>query len=601
MTIRILPPDVAARIAAGEVVERPASVVKELVENALDAGASHISVELLEGGKRLIRVADDGAGIPSDEVELAFHRHATSKLRAVEDLDRIETLGFRGEALASIAAVSRVTLLTRAANETMGTRLHLEGGEIIGQEVVGAPRGTLVTVENLFYNVPARLKFLKTETTERRHVSAFVSRYAMAYPEIRFTLLQGGKEALRTPGSGSLLDVLVEVYGAEAAGQMLAIQPVAEEPVRDDLPPIGVDGYVGVPDLKRSNRSQITIFVNGRWIQDSSLTYAVVQAYHTMLMTGRYPVAVVMIAIPPEEVDVNVHPAKAEVRFRRPDAVFSAVQRAVRRTLVDQAPPPTAREGLFWGSPEWAARRDRLAQVTGARMHQLGLGMEMEEAGRHASQRLPEETGQAAGETSPSTRKRNLPMLRIVGQAGATYLVAEGPEGLYLIDQHAAHERILYEQFMAERAGEAVASQELLEPVMVELLPEQMALIEESLEVLHAVGFAVEEFGRNTVRLRAVPALVAQSDPVEALLAALGEIECGEMPTESTAEEKLIGRVCKQAAIKAGQVLSYAEMEALVRELEACRSPQTCPHGRPTMIHISAEQLAREFGRLGPR
>jgi DNA mismatch repair protein MutL len=601
MTIRILPPDVAARIAAGEVVERPASVVKELVENALDAGASHISVELLEGGKRLIRVADDGAGIPSDEVELAFHRHATSKLRSVEDLDRIATLGFRGEALASIAAVGRVTLLTRAANETMGTRLHLEGGEIVGQEVVGAPRGTLVTVENLFYNVPARLKFLKTETTERRHVSAFVSRYAMAYPEIRFTLLQGGKEALRTPGSGSLLDVLVEVYGAEAAGQMLEIQPVVEEPVRDDLPPIGVDGYVGAPDLNRSNRSQITIFVNGRWIQDSSLTYAVVQAYHTMLMTGRYPVAVVMIAIPPEEVDVNVHPAKAEVRFRRPDAVFSAVQRAVRRTLVDQAPPPTAREGVFWGSPEWAARRDRLAQVTSARMHQLGLGMEMEEAGRHASQRLPEETGQAAEEAAPSTRKRNLPMLRIVGQAGASYLVAEGPEGLYLIDQHAAHERILYEQFMAERTGEAVASQELLEPVMVELLPEQMALIEENLEVLHAVGFAVEEFGRNTIRLRAVPALVAQSDPVEALLAALGEIECGEMPTESTAEEKLIGRVCKQAAIKAGQVLSYAEMEALVRELEACQSPQTCPHGRPTMIHISAEQLAREFGRLGPR
>jgi DNA mismatch repair protein MutL len=601
MTIRILPPDVAARIAAGEVVERPASVVKELVENALDAGASHIGVELLEGGKRLIRVADDGAGIPSDEVELAFHRHATSKLRAVEDLDRIATLGFRGEALASIAAVSRVTLLTRAANETMGTRLHLEGGESVSREVAGAPRGTLVTVENLFYNVPARLKFLKAETTERRHVSALASRYAMAYPDVRLTLLQGGKEALRTPGSGSLLDVLVEVYGAEAAGQMLEIRPVVEEPIRDDLPQIEVSGYVGAPDLNRSNRSQITIFVNGRWIQDSSLTYAVVQAYHTMLMTGRYPVAVVMIAIPPEEVDVNVHPAKAEVRFRRPDAVFSAVQRAVRRTLVDQAPPPMAREGVFWGSPEWAARRDRLAQVTSARMHQLGLGMEMEEAGRHASQRLPEEMGQTAEEAAPSTRKRNLPMLRIVGQAGATYLVAEGPEGLYLIDQHAAHERILYEQFMAERTGEAVASQELLEPVMVELLPEQMALIEENFEVLHAVGFAVEEFGRNTVRLRAVPALVAQSDPVEALLAALGEIECGEMPTESTAEEKLIGRVCKQAAIKAGQVLSYAEMEALVRELEACRSPQTCPHGRPTMIHISAEQLAREFGRLGPR
>lgn len=600
MTIRILPPEVAARIAAGEVVERPASVVKELVENALDAGAAHIGVEIIEGGKRLIRVSDNGTGIPAEEVELAFQRHATSKLRQVEDLDHIETLGFRGEALASIAAISHLTLITRASSEQAGARVSLAGGEITDLEAVGAPQGTMVTVENLFYNVPARLKFLKKEVTERRLVSALISRYAMAYPDVRFSLLHGGKELLRTPGNGSLRDVLVAIYDTETAEQMLEIFPQEGEPLRDDLSPIEVSGFAGQPSLNRANRNQITLFVNGRWIQDSSLTYAVGQAYHTMLMTGRYPVAVIMITMPPEELDVNVHPAKSEVRFRDPSAVFSAVQRAVRQTLVGQAPPPAMREGVFWGSPEWAARRERLSQVTRSRINQMGLDIPLETTGQYMAQQ-PQDAPDAPSPAPPIRRKRNLPMLRIIGQVGATYLVAEGPEGLYLIDQHAAHERILYEQFMAERAGELVNSQELLEPAVVELLPEQAALVEENLNDLTAVGFTLEAFGRNTIQLRAVPALVAQGDPVEALLAALGDIECGEMPTESTAEEKLIARVCKQAAVKAGQVLSRTEMESLVRQLEQCESPQTCPHGRPTLIHISADQLAREFGRLGAK
>ncbi len=324
MAIRILPPEVASKIAAGEVVERPASVVKELIENALDAAARHIAVELGGGGKRLIRVSDDGIGIPSNEVELAFHRYATSKLSRIEDLHHITTLGFRGEALAAIAAVSHLTLITRAVGEPMGIRLHLEAGRVVQREAVGAPQGTVVSVENLFYNVPARLKFLKQESTERAHISALVSRYAMAYPHVRFVLTHGHQEVLHTTGSGDLRTVLSEVYGVETASQMIAIER-PEEPPRPDLPPITVSGYVGLPNLNRSNRNQIVIFVNGRWIQDANLTYAIVQAYHTMLMVGRYPVAVVMITLPPEEVDVNVHPTKAEVRFRRPDAVCQYV------------------------------------------------------------------------------------------------------------------------------------------------------------------------------------------------------------------------------------------------------------------------------------
>ncbi|MBN1428645.1 MAG: DNA mismatch repair endonuclease MutL [Anaerolineae bacterium] len=597
MTIHVLSSDVIAQIAAGEVVERPASVVKELIENALDAEAGTISVEMQEGGKRLIRVSDNGSGIPSEEAELAVLRHATSKLMAIDDLDRLTTLGFRGEALAAIASISRMSLVSRAAGESAGTSIRLEGGCIMSREAIGAPQGTVITVENLFYNTPARLKFLKKETTERQAVNALVSRYAMAYPHVRFILHQGNQEVLHTTGSGELRGVLAEVYGIDMAAEMLEVVPLDDIPDRPDLAAIEVYGFAGLPSLNRSNRNQITLFVNGRWVQDANLTYAVVQAYHTMLMVGRYPVATLLITLPPEEVDVNVHPTKAQVRFRQADAVFSAVQRAVRHALVEHAPPPTARGEVLWGSADWAARRDRLAQITGERMSQLGLSAEgIEETGQYAQQRPPEE---ASTTELPERKKRVLPMLRVIGQVGGTYVVAEGPRGLYLIDQHAAHERILFEQFMAERQSGDMASQELLEAVVIELAPDQMALVEGSLDDLQAVGFHIEVFGRSAIRVLAIPALVAQGDPGEALLAALGEIECGEMPTEATAEQKVISRVCKQAAIKAGQILSFPEMEALIRRLEGCQSPQTCPHGRPTMIHISAEELAKQFGRLG--
>jgi DNA mismatch repair protein MutL len=599
MAISVLPDNVAAQIAAGEVVERPASVVKELMENALDAGARNVSIEMLEGGQRQIKIADDGCGIPAAEAELAFHRYATSKLTTIHDLDHIATLGFRGEALASIASVSRITLITRAPGETYGTRLQLDGGRIIAREVVGAPQGTVLIVENLFYNVPARLKFMKKESTERSHVGALVSRYAMAYPHVRFNLVHGDQEVLRTTGSSNLRDALVSVYGLDTVEQMIEIAPREDDRHREDLPAISISGYVGLPSLNRSNRNQITVFVNGRWVQDSSLTYAIVQAYHTMLMTGRYPVVVLMVNLPPEDVDVNVHPTKSEVRFRRPDAVFSMVQRAVRRTLVDNAPPPNVRSEVLWGSPEMAMRRERIAQITTERINQLGLAMDMESPGQYGQHRSEAPSDAANESPARPRRKREIPMLRVVGQVGATYIIAEGPTGLYLIDQHAAHERVLYEQFMAERSTAPAASQELLEAIAVDLLPEHIALIQANLEELRAAGFKVEPFGRSTVQIRAVPALVSQSDPVQALLAAVGEIECGEAPLEATAEEKLIARVCKQAAVKAGQVLSVTEMEALVRQLEACQSPRTCPHGRPTMLHMSAEDLAREFGRLG--
>jgi DNA mismatch repair protein MutL len=608
MPIRVLPDEVAAQIAAGEVVERPASVVKELIENSLDAGATTITVEAENGGRRLIRVTDDGLGIAAGEAGLAFARHATSKLRTVDDLSRIATLGFRGEALASIAAVSRTTMVTRTQDESVGTEVQVEGGEVRFERRVGTPVGTVVTVENLFFNTPARLKFLKSESTERRHILQLVSHYAMAYPSVRFQLAQEGREQFHSTGSGDLADVLVEAFGLDAFKDMIEVRPQPFS--RPDLPPIEVYGFASVPGLNRSNRSQIVLFVNGREVMDQSLTYAVVQAYHTLIPTGRYPLAVLLITLSPEEVDVNVHPTKAEVRFRVPDAVFAAVQRAVRRAVIDQAPVPPIGSESYDGTvlPGWGARRE---SETGAPPRplvpgeqQLRLELDSLAPGRYGQQRsetgrmpygLPD-TAIPAGLGGPA-RPRTLPILRVIGQVGATYIVAEGPAGLYLIDQHAAHERILYEQFMARHAAMEPVAQHTLPVTTVELSPAAAHLVEDSLDLLAHLGFDLDLFGSNTFRIRAIPALLADREPEDVLQGIVQDLESGVGPGEETLEEKLIRRVCKAAAVKAGQTLSFDEMQGLIQQLERCESPRTCPHGRPTMLHISGDDLARQFGR----
>lgn len=592
MPIQILPEAVVAQIAAGEVVERPASVVKELLENALDAGADHIRIEVTGGGRQRIRVSDNGSGITPDEAPLAFYRHATSKLRTADDLTHITTLGFRGEALASIASVSHLTLVTRQQDFPGGVLIHLEGGQVIEQKSVGAPVGTVITVENLFYNTPARLKFMKKDGTEKRHIALIVSRYAMAYPQVRFVLEQDGREVFRSAGSGYLGDVLVAALGLDTFRDMVELhtEPV---PGRE----IQVNGYTSVPSLHRADRTHITLFVNGRWIQDTRLAYAVTQAYHTFLMTGRYPVSVLMINLPPEEVDVNVHPTKAEVRFRDTDGVFAAVQRAVRRAIIDLAQTPAMRGGYY---TEHGRSDDWIPQSAA----QLDLSLELDSAGQFARQRAAyqaetsDPTAIPVGPGSPA-RPRTLPILRVVGQIGATYIVAEGPAGMYLIDQHAAHERVLYEQFMDEHEHKGTATQYALAAQSLHLPPVEARLIEDNLEVLRHVGFDLEPFGPNTFVVRAVPALLASEAPVDVLAGILEDLELGVKPGQTSIEEQIITRVCKQAAVKAGQILSLDEMQGLLRQLERCQSPLTCPHGRPTMIHMTTDQLARQFGRMG--
>lgn len=594
MPIRTLSSEIASQIAAGEVVERPASVVKELVENALDAGAKSISVTIEEAGRRLIEVADDGSGIPAAELALAVSRHATSKLASAKELFSISTLGFRGEALASIGSVSRLTITSRAVDAETGARIRVDAGQEGNIEQVGAPVGTVVQVENLFYNVPARLKFLKSDTTERRAIDAFITRYALAYPNVRFKLVNGKKVTLQTSGDGNRRAILATLYGVDTARQMLEV--IAEEEG------IKLSGFISPISVTRSNRREMTFFINGRWMQNIPLNAALTQAYHTMLMVGRFPLATLFLEIDPEAVDVNVHPAKAEVRFREPSKVFSFVQRAVRRALLAYAPVPSLPPTTLWGSP--ASREN---QPTTTESKEPGLDWTM--AGEVESEKLQGEGKTPSADTNlqpfdqaqdrPSTF--NIPLLRLIGQIGATYLVAEGPDGLYLVDQHAAHERVLFEKLMLQYDKRDIPSQALLEPVSVTLSPAQATILEEQLELLNRFGFQVEAFGPNTFQVRTMPTLFSGSDAASALRALVEDFEEDESPLQEELEARIAARVCKQMAVKGGQTLSNDEQHALLTDLENCDSPRTCPHGRPTMIHLSVDMLERQFGRKGPR
>jgi DNA mismatch repair protein MutL len=627
MPIQILSQQVANQIAAGEVVERPASVVKELVENSLDAGATDIRVEVREGGRRLIRVQDNGWGIPASEARLAFERHATSKLVSLDDLDRLTTLGFRGEALASIAAVAHVALLTRMAGEEVGTLVRIHEGREAACEHKGSPPGTVVTVEHLFANLPARLKFLKQPATEAGHIQQIVTRYALAFPERRFNLVSDGRLILQTSGSGKLYDVLVKAYGLDMTRQMLPVesesanQRISEstnqrihsghdvgESVIGHQPPaishqpsaIRVSGYVGAPALHRSNRSYITLFINRRWFQDTTIAFSVIQAYHTLLPSGRYPVALIFIEMDPADVDVNVHPTKAEVRFQTDRAVFSAVQHAVRKTLVAHAPvpqvefsPSSPTPPVQWdlgGSAGWASRREAL----------LGAGRQHDDLtpGAQPAASQPSVSSFQLPASSPASQVAQLPLLRVVGQLNASYIVAEGPDGMYLIDQHAAHERVLYEQMLDQRTGDRLPIQSLLEPLLLDLSPEQAAVVAEDLDLLNALGVAIEPFGGASYLVRSVPAVLSGHDPQTALTDIIDGLMQNTDTAEASREANLITGICKRAAIKASQAMSTPEMQELVRRLETCLSPRTCPHGRPTMIYLSAAELARQFGRV---
>lgn len=643
MPIQQLPPEIAAKIAAGEVVERPASVVKELVENALDAGATSVRVELEGGGLDLIRVVDDGHGIAADELGLAFVRHATSKIATLDDLERIRTLGFRGEALASVSAVARVTVASRARGAEVGAQLTVEEGHAGQIVAAGAPIGASITVRGLFSSMPARLKFLKTRATETGHCLRLLEQYAMAYPGVRFTAVSEGREVFHTSGDGKLLNVLVAVYGLSVAEQMVPIGETAlpADERGDDLAPPDPDrprvgGYVSRPTCYKATRQYLSFFVNGRWVQSRSLSYAVEEAYHSLLLTGRHPVAVINLTLDPWLLDVNVHPAKTEVKFLRERQVYAAVQRAARAAVIETAATPEVSTRVF-SAPVW----EPFGATPGA-FRPVGGASEVTEAPE-----APEDTGApptaeakpasvhddapaaqanaaaaaslwasqgriAAGErmsgfSAPGAPAADelvggarMPALRVLGQVSQAYIIAEGPDGVYMVDQHAAHERILLERMIAEWRSQAVAAQLLLEPIALDLTPAERDHVEEHLEALGRIGFDIEPFGVDAMLARAVPATLAnklRGQSLRDLVVALAGADADAASHGETWEEHALANVACKAAIKAGQTLTPDEQRELIRQLEGASAYQSCCHGRPTLVRMSLSALEREFDR----
>ncbi|MCH8817122.1 MAG: DNA mismatch repair endonuclease MutL [Chloroflexi bacterium] len=616
MRIRLLDEATAARIAAGEVIERPASVVKELVENALDADATRIDIEVDGGGSELIRVVDDGAGIPAGELDLAFQRFATSKVDATSDLLGIATLGFRGEALPSIASVSRVEASSRTPDRESGERIVLEFGERAESGETGMPAGTAVAVRGLFSNVPARRKFLRSPGAELGRIQGLVTSYALVHADVAFRLTADGRQRMSTPGGNDLRGAVAGTYGARVAEAMLEIPDAT--PLPDGAPPaFAVSGLIGAPSVSRGNRGYMTLGINGRWVQSRRISYAVEQAYHGFLGERRFPVAVVLVRAPLNDVDVNVHPAKTEVRFLREDLVFSEVQRAVRSVLVAAAPvrsfrPTSSSHSFAIGSgpsggvaptnvpanapgsglsqnPLWPSPSGDAATATAGTPAKPGPGTAVNAAGDAEAPETLEPPG--------PTQRETLPVLRLIGQAQEMYLIAEGPDGVYLIDQHAAHERVRYEEIKKALDSGTPDAQQLLEPEPVSLDPRQEELLSDQGELIAGLGFVVEPFGPGTVLIRAIPRMLADhtSAAGDAFRGLLDEVASGGRP--DAWRERMIATLACHSSVRAGMRLSDEEGRALVRRLELAEQPHTCPHGRPTMIHMSQPDLERGFAR----
>ncbi|HEY3110671.1 MAG TPA: DNA mismatch repair endonuclease MutL [Chloroflexota bacterium] len=640
--IAVLPSEVAEKVAAGEVIQRAGDVVKELVENAIDAvlarragvpsGAERIGtiqVELRGGGLELVRVADDGGGIGPDELELALARHGTSKLRHLDDLERVATLGFRGEALPSIGAVAELTLVTRPPELAAGNLVRVEAGRLLERGARGCPIGTQVTVRQLFFNTPARLAFQRSAGGEAAHVAHLVGAYALAYPELRFELTVDGRRVLQA-GAAEPLAVLSSVYGPAAGAAALAVHLI-------DPAGVAVDGLISAPDLTRGRRGDILLCVNRRPVQSRPLTHAVVDAYRGFLPEARFPLVALRIELDPAEVDVNVHPAKAEVRFRRERLVYACVQRAVRAALLAEAPPPSVSAPLrpTWATPGMPAGAPRRAERSSARPHAESApaesgwatpadarlpGLDPPARRRGASawtdrssdadgwpsaSERPEAAAGAAARARPAPQGTagtgveagggRLPILRIVGQVQGTYIVCEGPDGVYFVDQHAAHERIRYEEVLAQRAAGGVARQRLLEPSVIELSGRLGAALPQHGQTLAGLGLEVEPFGDRSALVRSLPAGLPGSDPGR-LLAEL--LEALEDPTPTIdGLDRAAATVACHSAVRAGDALSPELMRELIERLEGTDVGRFCPHGRPTVVRLPVSQLERDFGR----
>jgi DNA mismatch repair protein MutL len=578
--IHRLTAETVGKIAAGEVIERPAAAVKELVENALDAGATRVHVAIGAGGVDALEVRDNGCGMSLEELPLAVERHATSKIASLDDLRTLSTLGFRGEALASLAAVSDLRITSLAAGHTVGGAMRVVYGQPHPPKPVAWSQGTAVVARDLFGNVPARRKFLKQPQTESNYVSRTVAAYALAYPHVAFTLEIDGRNGFTTDGSGDALNAAVAVWGAEVAGDLTTIHLADGEHDGFD-----VQGVVSLPPLHRATRQQQFLFAQGRLIASRQIATAFEQAYHTLLMVGRHPLGCIQVRVPADRIDVNVHPTKAEVRFADERLVFSLVQRAVREAILQQG---------SHGVPLTVMSAPLIDQTVQRRLALSHPSHNASIAGGLLS-REPAEPEHPATAPIPESPRRSLPVLRVLGQIAATFIVAEGPDGMYLVDQHAAHERILFEQLMAEHEARRVDRQLLLQPVTVEMPPREWEVFMACRAEMEAFGFDLDEFGGSTIVVRAVPAILKIRDAARTILTILEELAEGGRG-QTRLESLAISAAC-HTSIRAGQALTLLEMRELVAQLEACSSPLACGHGRPTMLRMSAEDLERQFAR----
>jgi DNA mismatch repair protein MutL len=627
--IQLLSEHIANQIAAGEVVERPSSVVKELVENSVDAGSTRIDVSIEEGGLQLIRVSDNGSGMEAGDSELAFQRHATSKIATSKDLFSIRTLGFRGEALPSIASVSRLECVTSAVESGLGRKISIEGGTIRSAQETASSRGTEVTVRELFFNTPARLKYMKTIQTELGHVSDYLYRLALAHSGIAFSLKHNGNLLLQTLGNGDMLQVIAAIYGTAVGKQMLPLQAESLD--------YGLSGFIAKPEMTRANRGGISTIVNGRYVRNFALNQALLQGYHTLLPINRFPVAVMQITMDPSLVDVNVHPSKLEVRFSKEAELTSFIEAEVKRTLgqqvlIPQGAKPTLPKGAFVQEQlELTRIVEPSVQLNSAqprqqeRMNVQPLIKEADTAYRpsHEMNRQPTRYPLAeAGSSRPNLQQQrqatenfmgllpeavnsgtsglpSFPSLTPIGQLHGTYLVAQNDGGLYLIDQHAAHERIHYEYYYERFGNPAEASQELLVPITLEFTPSEAVQIGEKLALFEQAGVYLEAFGGNTFLVRAHPHWFPDGEE-KAIIEEMCEwilIEKKAVDIAKLREKSSILCSCK-ASIKANQSLGLLEMETLLDRLAACRNPYTCPHGRPIVVSFSTYELEKMFKRV---
>lgn len=554
--IRVLPPNIVEKIAAGEVVERPASVVKELVENSIDAGATKIAIYVDGGGTKRIRVVDDGCGMSEEDAILALKRHATSKIKSEEDLNRISTLGFRGEALPSIAAVSKLTIITKRKEDLVGTKIHVEGGEIKNITSIGAPPGTSVLVEELFYNAPARRKFLKSERSEFFQIYSIVEKYAIIYENIHFKLVHNGKEIFNLPPS-NLKARIARLWGKEIADAMVEIKKSNRMKIK---------GLIAKPYQVRRDKNKLLIFVNGRYVKSRIIEDALVEGYGTLLFRDSYPIAILKIQVEPDEIDVNVHPAKLFVKFKDENRIKKEIANLIWSSLTKEENIPS----------KIIAREERAEKIKIEREKQMVFDVEEPSKMRRIEDFIP--------------IMRTIPM-EILGQVDDTYIILKSSEGLVIVDQHAAHERIRYERFLRDMKDKNI--QKLLEPIILNLDYKEYQFILEQKESLRDYGFIIEDFGTNSIVVRGIPPILTKRDAEDAIR------EIAQLGPKSIEEKRdeLIKLISCKGAIKAHQKLSQFEMEKLIMDLLRCENPYTCPHGRPTMIKIKNEDLEKMFKR----